>query len=170
MQGMKWWNQVFVKSPSYYCLAVVNGVNQCLCSLFAFLSWQKSSGEVSLKDCLRLFTKEDVLDGEERPVRNMLRFSFSSIVLTRLAFPASQHHLFIPPSLFLNLRHATNAKPGGSVPKGSAFKSSLRSSCFVSFLGVLAVLVCLCLTQGCAPVLLANTQKKNKGCVSSEAA
>ncbi|TNN47358.1 Ubiquitin carboxyl-terminal hydrolase 2 [Liparis tanakae] len=30
----------------------------------------KSSGEVSLKDCLRLFTKEDVLDGEERPTCN----------------------------------------------------------------------------------------------------
>ncbi|XP_040038281.2 ubiquitin carboxyl-terminal hydrolase 2 [Gasterosteus aculeatus] len=31
---------------------------------------QKSSGEVTLKDCLRLFTKEDVLDGEERPTCN----------------------------------------------------------------------------------------------------
>ena len=30
---------------------------------------QKNSGEVTLRDCLRLFTKEDVLDGEERPVR-----------------------------------------------------------------------------------------------------
>ncbi|XP_068615479.1 ubiquitin carboxyl-terminal hydrolase 2-like isoform X1 [Brachionichthys hirsutus] len=28
---------------------------------------QKNSGEVTLKDCLRLFTKEDVLDGEEKP-------------------------------------------------------------------------------------------------------
>uniref|UniRef100_A0A3P8WGR5 Ubiquitin carboxyl-terminal hydrolase 2 n=1 Tax=Cynoglossus semilaevis TaxID=244447 RepID=A0A3P8WGR5_CYNSE len=28
---------------------------------------KKSLGEVSLKDCLRLFTKEDVLDGDERP-------------------------------------------------------------------------------------------------------
>ncbi|XP_068571732.1 ubiquitin carboxyl-terminal hydrolase 2 [Cebidichthys violaceus] len=31
---------------------------------------QKSSGEVTLRDCLRLFTKEDVLDGEERPTCN----------------------------------------------------------------------------------------------------
>uniref|UniRef100_A0A7N6AVP0 Ubiquitin carboxyl-terminal hydrolase n=1 Tax=Anabas testudineus TaxID=64144 RepID=A0A7N6AVP0_ANATE len=31
---------------------------------------QKNSGEVTLKDCLRLFTKEDVLDGEERPTCN----------------------------------------------------------------------------------------------------
>uniref|UniRef100_A0A3Q3WNL2 Ubiquitin carboxyl-terminal hydrolase n=1 Tax=Mola mola TaxID=94237 RepID=A0A3Q3WNL2_MOLML len=31
---------------------------------------QKSSGEVTLKDCLRLFTEEDVLDGEERPTCN----------------------------------------------------------------------------------------------------
>ncbi|KAF7206804.1 ubiquitin carboxyl-terminal hydrolase 2 [Nothobranchius furzeri] len=28
---------------------------------------QKSSGEVTLKDCLKLFTREDVLDGDERP-------------------------------------------------------------------------------------------------------
>uniref|UniRef100_A0A1A7YX61 Ubiquitin carboxyl-terminal hydrolase n=1 Tax=Iconisemion striatum TaxID=60296 RepID=A0A1A7YX61_9TELE len=28
---------------------------------------QKSSGEVTLKDCLNLFTREDVLDGDERP-------------------------------------------------------------------------------------------------------
>ncbi|XP_031695172.1 ubiquitin carboxyl-terminal hydrolase 2-like [Anarrhichthys ocellatus] len=31
---------------------------------------QKSSSEVTLRDCLRLFTKEDVLDGEERPTCN----------------------------------------------------------------------------------------------------
>ncbi|KAM7373952.1 hypothetical protein PAMP_006636 [Pampus punctatissimus] len=31
---------------------------------------QKSSGEVTLKECLRLFAKEDVLDGEERPTCN----------------------------------------------------------------------------------------------------
>ncbi|XP_077360309.1 ubiquitin carboxyl-terminal hydrolase 2-like [Festucalex cinctus] len=29
-----------------------------------------STGEVTLKDCLRLFTKEDVLDGDERPTCN----------------------------------------------------------------------------------------------------
>lgn len=29
---------------------------------------QKSYGEVTLMDCLRLFTKEDVLDGDEKPV------------------------------------------------------------------------------------------------------
>ncbi|XP_037543191.1 ubiquitin carboxyl-terminal hydrolase 2 [Nematolebias whitei] len=31
---------------------------------------QKSSGEVTLKDCLKLFTREDVLDGDERPTCN----------------------------------------------------------------------------------------------------
>ncbi|XP_029030372.1 ubiquitin carboxyl-terminal hydrolase 2-like [Betta splendens] len=31
---------------------------------------QKNSGGVTLKDCLRLFTKEDVLDGDERPTCN----------------------------------------------------------------------------------------------------
>lgn len=66
-----------------------------------------------------------------------------------------------PSPLFLNVRRATNAKPGESVPKGSASKSSLRSSCFVSFLGV-AVLVCLCSRRGCSHVLLANTQEKQR--------
>lgn len=33
------------------------------------LSSQKGYGEVTLMDCLRLFTKEDVLDGDEKPVR-----------------------------------------------------------------------------------------------------
>lgn len=32
-------------------------------------STQKGYGEVSLMDCMRLFTKEDVLDGDEKPVR-----------------------------------------------------------------------------------------------------
>nr|XP_046267346.1 ubiquitin carboxyl-terminal hydrolase 2-like [Scatophagus argus] len=31
---------------------------------------QKNTSEVTLRDCLRLFTKEDVLDGEERPTCN----------------------------------------------------------------------------------------------------
>uniref|UniRef100_A0A3P9I699 Ubiquitin carboxyl-terminal hydrolase n=1 Tax=Oryzias latipes TaxID=8090 RepID=A0A3P9I699_ORYLA len=31
---------------------------------------QEGPGEVTLKDCLRLFTKEDVLDGEEKPTCN----------------------------------------------------------------------------------------------------
>uniref|UniRef100_A0A3Q3GHN0 Ubiquitin carboxyl-terminal hydrolase n=1 Tax=Kryptolebias marmoratus TaxID=37003 RepID=A0A3Q3GHN0_KRYMA len=31
---------------------------------------QKNSGEVMLKDCLKLFTREDVLDGDERPTCN----------------------------------------------------------------------------------------------------
>uniref|UniRef100_A0A8C7Z2I2 Ubiquitin carboxyl-terminal hydrolase n=1 Tax=Oryzias sinensis TaxID=183150 RepID=A0A8C7Z2I2_9TELE len=31
---------------------------------------QERPGEVTLKDCLRLFTKEDVLDGEEKPTCN----------------------------------------------------------------------------------------------------
>lgn len=36
-------------------------------------SSQKTSGEVTLDDCLRLFTQEDMLDGEERPVRSLQR-------------------------------------------------------------------------------------------------
>lgn len=69
-------------------------------SLFLRLSVssQKSAGEVTLKDCLRLFTKEDVLDGDERPVRSTSRSTFSfhkDVPLT--AFPAS--HRRLPPSL-----------------------------------------------------------------------
>lgn len=30
---------------------------------------QKGYGEVNLIDCMRLFTKEDILDGDEKPVR-----------------------------------------------------------------------------------------------------
>lgn len=104
----------------------------CKCSVSLFLplsvSSQKSAGEVTLKDCLRLFTKEDVLDGDERPVRSTSRSMFSfhkDVPLT--AFPAS--HRRLPPSP----RPATDAKPEGNAPKGSAFRSSLRSSCFVSF-------------------------------------
>ncbi|TKS83231.1 Alpha-tectorin Precursor [Collichthys lucidus] len=54
---------------------------------------QKSSGEVTLKDCLRLFTKEDVLDGEERPrwlldsvsLSDLKRFSDSNIRTSKLS-------------------------------------------------------------------------------------
>ena len=41
-----------------------------LCLTHAVLP-QKGYGEVTLMDCLRLFTKEDVLDGDEKPVRGM---------------------------------------------------------------------------------------------------
>lgn len=37
-------------------------------SLIHTMLQQKSYGEVTLMDCLRLFTKEDVLDGDEKPV------------------------------------------------------------------------------------------------------
>lgn len=33
---------------------------------------QRGYPEVTLMDCMRLFTKEDVLDGEEKPVSGLL--------------------------------------------------------------------------------------------------
>ncbi|KAG9352720.1 hypothetical protein JZ751_021134 [Albula glossodonta] len=41
---------------------------------------KKSYGEVSLMDCVRLFTKEDVLDGDEKP-----RFSEARIRMSKLS-------------------------------------------------------------------------------------
>lgn len=99
----------------------------CCCFLTCSVSSQKNSGEVSLKDCLRLFTKEDVLDGEERPVRSLeqraasLFLSVETWILQLLCL-----------SVFVSHRHATDAKPGGNAPKDSAFRSSRRSLCFVS--------------------------------------
>lgn len=43
----------------------------CLCA-FIYVCAQKGYGEVSLVDCMQLFTKEDVLDGDEKPVRRFL--------------------------------------------------------------------------------------------------
>uniref|UniRef100_A0AAY4DWA9 ubiquitinyl hydrolase 1 n=1 Tax=Denticeps clupeoides TaxID=299321 RepID=A0AAY4DWA9_9TELE len=45
---------------------------------------KKSSGEVSLIDCIRLFTKEDVLDGDEKPV--CVCFLFRLIVMINCVF------------------------------------------------------------------------------------
>ncbi|AWO98500.1 putative ubiquitin carboxyl-terminal hydrolase 2-like [Scophthalmus maximus] len=52
--------QAFQFPPCFYlCFAVC--VCVCVCV------WHKGYGEVSLMDCMRLFTKEDVLDGDEKP-------------------------------------------------------------------------------------------------------
>lgn len=145
------WNKT---SPSSrHTIWSVSTSCKCWVSLFLRLSVssQKSAGEVTLKDCLRLFTKEDVLDGDERPVRSTWRSMFSfhkDVPLT--AFPAS--HRRLPPSR----RRATDAKPEGNAPKGSAFRSSLRSSCFVSFSSGL----CSACVFGDVCMLPANAQAK----------
>lgn len=54
---------VFLFMWSCVCLCVC--VHWCEC---IYVYAQKSYGEVSLMDCMRLFTKEDVLDGDEKPV------------------------------------------------------------------------------------------------------
>lgn len=82
-------------------------------------SSQKSSEEVTLKDCLRLFTKEDVLDGDESPVRTLKRHHP----------PRHQR----PPYWWwlLSSRCAADVKADGSAPNASASRGSLRSSCCV---------------------------------------
>lgn len=119
---------------------------QFSCSCFltgpCCVSPQKSSGEVTLKDCLRLFTKEDVLDGEERPVRSLTLHTTLHISFCKDdVWIIQQLYLTAVSAFFLSLRHATDAKPEGNAPKDSAFRSSLRSSCFVSFSHIFAPLV-----------------------------
>nr|XP_020453979.1 ubiquitin carboxyl-terminal hydrolase 2-like [Monopterus albus] len=83
-KGKRMWNMYLEREDSKVVDLFVGQLKSSLtCSVCGFRStmfdpfWdlsipiaQKSSGEVTLKDCLRLFTKEDVLDGEERPTCN----------------------------------------------------------------------------------------------------
>uniref|UniRef100_A0A3P8QUF0 Ubiquitin carboxyl-terminal hydrolase n=1 Tax=Astatotilapia calliptera TaxID=8154 RepID=A0A3P8QUF0_ASTCA len=80
-KGRRMWNMYLAREDSKVVDLFVGQLKSSLtCTACGFRStvfdpfWdlsipiaQKSSGEVTLKDCLRLFTKEDVLDGEERP-------------------------------------------------------------------------------------------------------
>ncbi|XP_042286103.1 ubiquitin carboxyl-terminal hydrolase 2-like [Thunnus maccoyii] len=83
-KGKRMWNMYLEREDSKVVDLFVGQLKSSLtCTVCGFRStvfdpfWdlsipivQKSSGEVTLKDCLRLFTKEDVLDGEERPTCN----------------------------------------------------------------------------------------------------
>uniref|UniRef100_A0A3Q0S3E0 Ubiquitin carboxyl-terminal hydrolase 2 n=1 Tax=Amphilophus citrinellus TaxID=61819 RepID=A0A3Q0S3E0_AMPCI len=80
-KGRRMWNMYLAREDSKIVDLFVGQLKSSLtCTACGFRStvfdpfWdlsipiaQKSTGEVTLKDCLRLFTKEDVLDGEERP-------------------------------------------------------------------------------------------------------
>lgn len=80
-KGRRMWNMYLAREDSKVVDLFVGQLKSSLtCTACGFRStvfdpfWdlsipiaQKISGEVTLKDCLRLFTKEDVLDGEERP-------------------------------------------------------------------------------------------------------
>ncbi|CAK6964523.1 ubiquitin carboxyl-terminal hydrolase 2-like isoform X2 [Scomber scombrus] len=83
-KGKRMWNMYLEREDSKVVDLFVGQLKSSLtCTVCGFRStvfdpfWdlsipiaQKNSGEVTLKDCLRLFTKEDVLDGEERPTCN----------------------------------------------------------------------------------------------------
>uniref|UniRef100_A0A8C1GG43 Ubiquitin carboxyl-terminal hydrolase 2 n=1 Tax=Cyprinus carpio TaxID=7962 RepID=A0A8C1GG43_CYPCA len=79
-KGKRMWNKYLESEDSKVVDLFVGQLKSSLtCSECGFCStvfdpfWDlslpiaKTSGEVSLMDCLRLFTKEDVLDGNERP-------------------------------------------------------------------------------------------------------
>ncbi|CAG5871128.1 ubiquitin carboxyl-terminal hydrolase 2-like isoform 1-T2 [Menidia menidia] len=80
-KGRQMWNLYLQREDSKVVDLFAGQLKSCLtCTTCGFHSamfdpfWdlsipiaQRSSQEVTLKDCLRLFTKEDVLDGEERP-------------------------------------------------------------------------------------------------------
>lgn len=44
------------------------GLGEIVTTDLDFLSLQRGYPEVTLMDCMRLFTKEDILDGDEKPV------------------------------------------------------------------------------------------------------
>ncbi|XP_041863701.1 ubiquitin carboxyl-terminal hydrolase 2-like [Melanotaenia boesemani] len=83
-KGRRMWNMYLEREDSKVVDLFVGQLKSSLtCTVCGFRStvfdpfWdlsipiaKKNSGEVTLKDCLKLFTKEDVLDGEERPTCN----------------------------------------------------------------------------------------------------
>ncbi|XP_061596324.1 ubiquitin carboxyl-terminal hydrolase 2-like isoform X1 [Cololabis saira] len=83
-KGKRMWNMYLEREDSKVVDLFVGQLKSSLtCTVCGFRStvfdpfWdlsipvaQKSSSEVTLRDCLRLFTKEDVLDGDERPTCN----------------------------------------------------------------------------------------------------
>ena len=68
------------------------------------------------------------------------------------------------PSLCFSPRPATDAKPEGNAPKDSASRSSLRSSCFVSFAHVsIHHLVCFMhITHGCILMISINNRNRKQ--------
>ncbi|CAM4537430.1 unnamed protein product [Leuciscus chuanchicus] len=96
-KGKRMWNKYLESEDSKVVDLFVGQLKSSLtCSECGFCStvydpfWDlslpinKTSGEVSLIDCLRLFTKEDVLDGNERPV-NLKRFSECRVRTSKLS-------------------------------------------------------------------------------------
>ena len=107
---------------------------------------------------MRLFTKEDVLDGEERPVRSLTHHTTVDTPFVKVIyglFSSSSSSRISLPSLCFSPRPATDAKPEGNAPKDSASRSSLRSSCFVSFAHVLFV---SCIAHRCIWTISINNR------------
>ena len=85
------------------------------------VSAQKGYGEVSLMDCMRLFTKEDVLDGDEKPVSN------ASKKVCKCSYYVCIDVCVRSFTQFVSCRHAAGVKPGGDALRSSPSRSFLRS-------------------------------------------
>lgn len=95
-----------------------------------------SKSNVKLQHCLDLFGKEEILDGDEKPVRNRdmrkdIRFTFTDISIVVWTRVGILTFLFFFFSHYL-CRRVPNVKLGASAPKSLLFTSSLRFLCSVS--------------------------------------
>lgn len=95
-----------------------------------------AKGNVKLHHCLDLFVKEEILDGDEKPVNTLSTFAFIHSQLTRFELG---NMYFINPNLqflnisnfFLSFRLVPNVKLDASAPKSSPFTSFLRFLSYV---------------------------------------
>lgn len=69
-------------------------------------------------DCMRLFTKEDVLDGDEKPVIYFVH-SYHFHMWKWIHTEASNCSIF-------SSRHVTGAKPGDDAQRNLQFRSFLK--------------------------------------------
>ncbi|KPP77932.1 ubiquitin carboxyl-terminal hydrolase 2-like [Scleropages formosus] len=95
-KGKKMWNKYLEREDSRVVDLFVGQLKSTLtCSECGYCStvfdpfWdlslpiaKKSYGEVTLMDCMRLFTKEDMLDGDEKPVSSFGLYCYSPQKLT----------------------------------------------------------------------------------------
>ena len=79
-----------------------------------------SKSNVKLHHCLDLFGKEEILDGDEKPVGTMFATLSSIHIVSSLCF-------------FFVFRRVPNVKLVASAPKSLPFTSFHRFLCFVSF-------------------------------------
>lgn len=94
--------------------ALLSGLGEVVTTDLDLFSLQRGYPEVTLMDCMRLFTKEDILDGDEKPVsHSLVTAQPPSQCLAGEGPPsltASGLKLFLAPFV-LSFRHAAAAEP-----------------------------------------------------------